>query len=265
MEAIMHSRTVLLVILMMLAASVVAHAGHYEMMRPGEIQAAVDQGQPLLIPIGVLEYHGPQNPIGLDALICQGIADRVQKEIPCVVTPTFFFNATGSWAGGLREGEIELDGPTIYQFAKPILKAFFAQGWKRIYIILAHQGWNSVTGTAWQMAAGEVVLEHAREKAGPGWFDKMDVVGEDLWQRIQCVYPSQFAKSGYGGHGGKGETSAMLSLYPETVDLKALEGQANLPRWAADANEATAEQGDAVTQAIVAGWVKEIQKLGQPK
>ena len=62
----------------------------YEMMRPGQIGEAVRRGLPLLMPVGVLEYHGHQNPVGVDALIAQGIAHRVEQKMECVVAPTIF-------------------------------------------------------------------------------------------------------------------------------------------------------------------------------
>jgi creatinine amidohydrolase len=243
--------------LAVLAGSVPAHGGCYEEMRPGEIRAAIAAGQALLIPVGVLEFHGEQNPVGVDALICQGIARRVEEQTPCVVAPTFFFGHTGNWAGGIKEGEIDIDGKTIYAHAKPILKAFHDQGWKRIYVMIHHQGPGGVTWAAWQMAAREVIDESARAAKGDGWHPYADT--HKVFARIAVVSDSQFSSTGYPGHGGRGETSAMLSLYPHTVDLSVLAGKPQ-PRWNQDAPEATAKEGAEIREKIVAAWVKHLRE-----
>lgn len=116
----------------------------------------------MLIPVGVLEYHGPQNPLGTDALICQGIIHPVAE---------------------LRSG---------------------------------------------------------------------------VFGRISVVSDSEFSSVGYGGHGGRDETAAMMYLCPGTVDLD--ERKKETPAWAADATEATAELGEKFAKTIVASWVKELGK-----
>lgn len=230
----------------------------YEMMRPGQIQEAVKSGLPLLMPAGVLEYHGPQNPTGVDALISQGIAHLVEKEVDCVVAPTIFYGYTGNWAAGVDKGEIHIEGDALYGFVKPVIKAFLRQGWRKIYIIIHHQGPSGVTQLSFQRAATEAIFEHGRELGGDGWFEAVDG-NQGFFNRIVVVGDSVFAGAGYGGHGGKDETDAMMFLYPDTVDLKELNKADKLPRWAADAHEATREEGERIGRAIVDAWVKELK------
>ncbi len=231
----------------------------YELMRPGQIQDAVTRGAPLLIPTGVLEYHGPQNPIGVDALIAQGIAHRVAAEVDCVVAPTVFYGYTGRWAGGVKAGEIHLEGDELYPFVRPMLKAFHDQGWKRIYIILHHQGPTGVTWLTYQRAATELAMEEGHRLGGDGWSEATNLPS-NLWSRIRVVGDAAFSKQGYGGHGGKGETMAMQFLYPETVALSELTPTNKLPHWAADAGQADPKEAEAIGKAIIAGWVKELTK-----
>jgi creatinine amidohydrolase len=231
----------------------------YVRMRPGQIREAITNGLALLMPIGVLEYHGQHNPIGLDALLAEGIAKRVAKEVPCVLAPTQFYGYSGEWAGGIREGEIHIGGDALYGYVKPILKAFYNQGWRRVYVICHHQGTRGVTMMSYQRAATEAAVEFARERYGPGWSEAPDVP-KDVFRRIMVVGDAEFSKIGYAGHGGKGETQAMLCLCPGTVDLSVW-SKANDSRWAQDSDQATAEEGERIARAIVAGWKEELTKV----
>jgi creatinine amidohydrolase/Fe(II)-dependent formamide hydrolase-like protein len=228
----------------------------YELMRPGQIQDAIKRGLPLLIPVGVLEYHGPQSPVGTDALISQGIVNMVAKEVECVAAPTMFYGYTGQWAGGIEKGEIHIEGNALYLHVKPIVKAYFEQGWRRIYIICHHQGPKGVTMLSYQQAATEAAMEHGQAHGGMGWSEVRHLY-PNVFERIAVVSDSEFSPRAYGGHGGKDETAAMMYLYPETVDLSELDKQKN-PSWAADAHEATAAYGEEIAKAIVASWKKEL-------
>ena len=230
----------------------------YEMMRPGEIQDAVKKGLPLLIPVGVLEYHGPQNPVGTDALISQGIAHCVAKEVECVVAPTLFYGFTGQWAGGIDKGEIHVEGGPLYGYVKPILKAFYEQGWRRIYVICHHQGPKGVTMLSYQRAATEAAMEHGLANGGVGWSESRALY-PNVFSRIAVVGDSEFSAQGYGGHGGNDETSAMMYFCPDTVDLGEL-AKRKPESWAADAHKATAQHGEKIAKAIVASWKRELTK-----
>ena len=156
----------------------------YELMRPSQIREAIEKGLPLLFPVGVLEYHGPQNPVGTDTLIAQGIAFLVEKEFQCVVAPTLFYGYTGEWAAGVEEGEIHVDGDGLYQYVKPILKAFYRQGWRRIYVLCHHQGSQGVTMLSYQRAATEAAIEYGLEHGGRGW-SKVPTLRQGVFERVR--------------------------------------------------------------------------------
>ena len=242
----------------------------YEMMRPGQIQDAIRRRLPLLMPVGVLEYHGHQNPVGTDALIAQGIVHRIEARTECVVAPTVFYGYTGEWAADERLGEIHIDGDALYAFAKPILKAFLGQGWPSIYVICHHQGPQGVTMLTYQRAATEAAFECAREQAGPGWFrqanwhDDDNRLAEIAFHTFHVVGDAAYSTEGYPGHGGCGETSAMLFLYPETVDLGELAGMDPRPYWAKDAEESSEECGRRIGEAIIDSWVARLAADRQP-
>ncbi len=232
----------------------------YEMMRPGQIQEAIRKRLPLLVPVGVIEYHGHQNPVGTDALICQGLAHEIERRIECVIAPTIFYGYTGEWAADEKLGEIHIGGDALYGFVKPILKAFFRQGWHRVYVICHHQGPQGVTQLSYQRAATESAMELAREESGAGWYrDHNKGLAPRWFATMRVVSDSEFAP-GFGGHGGKDETSAMMYFYPESVDITELKRMKPMPYWAKDAPQASAEHGRAIAEKLVQSWVERLEK-----
>jgi creatinine amidohydrolase/Fe(II)-dependent formamide hydrolase-like protein len=237
-------------------------AMRYELMRPGQIRGAIERRWPLLIPVGVIEYHGLHNPVGVDALIVQGLAHELDRRVECVVAPTIFYGYTGEWAGDERLGEIHVDGEGLYRFAKPILKAFFKQGWRRIYVICHHQGPWGVTHLSYQRAATESAMEVAREEHGAEWWrTSRDGLDPRWFETFHVVTDAEYAAgAGYGGHGGRDETSAMLHFHPDTVDLKELGRMDPLPFWAADAGAASAAHGRAVAERLLEAWAARLRR-----
>ena len=113
-----------------------------------------------------------------------------------------------------------------------------------------------------QRAATEAAMEYGLDRGGVGW-SKVPELRGDVFQRMSVVSDSQFSSIGYGGHGGRDETAAMMYLCPGTVDLKALKKER--PAWAADAHEATVELGGRIAKAIVAGWVNTLKRERTPR
>ena len=64
----------------------------------------------------------------------------------------------------------------------------------------------------------------------------------------------------YGGHGGKDETSAMMHLYPDTVDISELKKMEPMPYWAEDAKDASSEHGRIIAEKIISSWVGHLKQ-----
>ncbi len=50
----------------------------YELMLPHQIRAAIAANTPVVLPIGVLEYHGEHLPLGMDTLAVTRMLDRLE-------------------------------------------------------------------------------------------------------------------------------------------------------------------------------------------
>jgi creatinine amidohydrolase/Fe(II)-dependent formamide hydrolase-like protein len=58
-------------------------------MLPHQIRAAIDGRWPIILPLGVLEYHGEHMAVGMDTLAVTGILEILEKETNLVILPPF--------------------------------------------------------------------------------------------------------------------------------------------------------------------------------
>src|SRR5208282_4106279 len=59
----------------------------YELMRPAQIRQAIQERRSVVLPLGVLEYHGEHLPVGMDTLAVTGILEILEKEMDLVILP----------------------------------------------------------------------------------------------------------------------------------------------------------------------------------
>ena len=91
----------------------------YEMMLPHQIRAAIEARWPVVLPLGVLEYHGEHMSVGMDTLAVTGILDILDREMNLVILPPFYYGAA-SYAvePPERSGTLHVDAEALVPFAK---------------------------------------------------------------------------------------------------------------------------------------------------
>ena len=63
----------------------------YHMLRPAEIVERRKKCPVAYIPIGTLEWHGPQNPVGSDTLQAEGLAVLCARKGGGLVFPSLYY------------------------------------------------------------------------------------------------------------------------------------------------------------------------------
>ena len=66
-----------------------------EELLPHELEATLRACPAVYLPLGTIEYHGPQNPCGLDALKAEGICQRACYRSGGVLAPTLYWGTGG--------------------------------------------------------------------------------------------------------------------------------------------------------------------------
>ena len=227
----------------------------YEMMLPHQIRAAIEARWPVVLPLGVLEYHGEHMAVGMDTLAVTGVLDILEKEMNLVILPPFYYGAA-SYAvePPERTGTLHVDAEALVPFAKAMFQGLLRIGFRNIHVIIHHQTENFLAGMptdlAFKFAARQAIFAFLERERGEGWWgnEKMadyyaqQSAGDDPFNWIKA-HPlmTPDAMDGYPfDHAGEGETSLMMALSPEAVDLSRLSED----KWfARSARQASVERG----------------------
>ena len=240
---------------------------YLKQMRPYQLRQAVESRYPLLVPAGCIETHGPHMAIGHDTIIVEEICARIAEQANVVIAPSFDYGPTGYALGGPADGTIDPDYAAFGAHVKAILRNFLEMGFRKIYVIIMHQGMEAPLALAFKKAAAELTFERVLENGYPrGWWGNralMEEVGP-IWGRIEAqpmILPAASPPAG-GDHAGYNETSFLLATRPELVEQGKLDEDAP---WYCRENEeknswtANAEHGRAMVDAVVKAWVTKIQ------
>ena len=177
----------------------------------------------VFLPAGALEQHGPHLPMGCDAIFAEAIAARAAAALDGLVLPPLAYgykSQARSGGGQTFPGTTSLDGQTLTATVRDILRELARHGVRRVVVVNGH------VENQWFLTEGiELAL---RENGLTG--GNLRVVRCEYWNYTpQAVLESLYAGPFPGvdlEHAALIETSMMLALHPELVDVAALPGDA---------------------------------------
>jgi creatinine amidohydrolase len=158
-----------------------------------------------LLPVGATEQHGPHLPTGTDSIVATLLCDEVSRRTGALVLPVIslgasFFHGT-AFSGTLSATPEELSG----QVRRTVEWATYS-GVRRLLLVNAHVG---------NVAALAIAGDHLR-------LEREDVrVGVANWWEIDEWVAAQVSSDSEDWHANRAETSLMLALSPEMVDMSA--------------------------------------------
>lgn len=235
----------------------------YELMFPDQIRRAIDAGIPVVMAVGVMEYHSEHCCVGVDTLVVTRALEMLEKQMEIVIFPPFVYG-TASYAVSPpeRKGTINISSHTVYLFAKELFINLLRIGFNNIHLIIHHQSENFKAGMptdlALRLAAKEATFEFLETKHGPGWWgnEQMQDYYQQhaqsnnpfYWIQIHPFIDESSQKLFPIDHAGKQETSLMMAFCPEGVDMKRHSGE----HWyAQSAKQANQEYADKAQQRIL--------------
>lgn len=177
----------------------------------------------IFLPVGALEQHGPHLPMGCDAILSATMAARVADALDGLVLPAISYgykSQARSGGGQLFPGTTSLDGATLTGMVRDILREVARHGARRVVIVNGH------VENQWFLTEGiDLAL---RDLVG---LDKpLKVVRCEYWNYTpQDVLESMFEGAFPGvdlEHAALLETSMMLALQPQLVDVDAIPADA---------------------------------------
>ncbi len=227
-----------------------------------EAEKAIKNYQVALIALGArTKEHGPHLLLKNDYLLAEYLMKRVSREVPVLVLPTLQY---GYYPAFLEyPGSISIGAETFKNFVADICRSMHGYGMKKFYVL------NTGVSTVGP-------LQRAAEELAP--------LGIKLRflniLEVDRNLPAGLLRQEGGTHADEGETSMMLEVAPETVDMsKAVkdfdprpgrrgltrkpDGAGNYSRSGVygDPTLATKEKGRIIVEATVGEVVRQVREL----
>ncbi|WP_219417225.1 creatininase [Pseudonocardia nigra] len=171
----------------------------------------------VLLPTGATEQHGPHMPLGVDAMLARAVCAAVADDVDALVAPAFCYGYKSqprSGGGNHRIGTTSLSAQALILQTHDVVIELFRHGIRKVAVVNGHfenyqflyEGLDLAVRTARLLG-----MEDSRAMLLSYW----DHVDDET---LRAVFPDGF--HGWDiEHGGVLETSLMLRLHPEKVDM----------------------------------------------
>jgi creatinine amidohydrolase len=187
-------------------------------LRLGELTspafAALSPKPPLLVPVGIVEEHGPHLPLDTDTIQAVATCEAAAERIGAMVAPAIAYGNCSSTRN--FPGSFSLSFDTVRAIAKDVLLDCVRHGIGTVAFVSGHAGGAHMR--ALKLAAEEVVADHPHMRV----FVLSDY---ELVGGLDAPFPK------WDGHAGGLETSRMLALRPDLVKGTAAAHKVEFPEF----------------------------------
>lgn len=174
------------------------------------VREYLQRKQSIIIPMGVIEQHGYHLPLCTDAVIASELAWRIGRKTDILVAPVIY----SSFSGGGLPGTINISPAVMSLVVSDELISLAAQGFRKIYIFLAHGGSENARA-----------LDNALQlllRNNPTFKDVMVALIPN-WRFGYKDGPRRTGQMAHDWHAGWIETSLMMALRPDLVRIDEME------------------------------------------
>ena len=236
----------------------------FELMLPYQIKEAITKNTPIVLPIGVMEYHGEHMAVGMDTLAVTRSLDKLESQMEVVILPPFSYGAA-SYAVARPEGSgtLHVDAEVLAPLAEQIFTGLLRIGFRNIHGVVHHQTENFSAGMptdlAFKIGARQAIFKFLEHIKGEAWWGAQDMrdyyakqqSGSDPfnWIKLHPLMDAEIIKNYIFDHAGEGETSLLMALAPEGVEMDRV--SENTTWYTQSAVNSSSDKGDAVTLQIV--------------
>jgi len=232
----------------------------YELLLPQEFESRLAHRPVGYLPLGTLEWHGEQGALGSDFLQSRCLFRRAAQRFGGVVFPPLWLGPDGIVH---REGDVDLIGMDGAKVTTPnrqlpgslywVPKGFFLM---MVECILAQA---KRAGFLCMVADGHGPSRRAWGEMADAWERQFDLKLISADRDFPGEWRTQM------DHAGRNETSILMAVSPDLVDLSRLPADRN--QWpqgvgGEDPRDATAEYGEELLEATVALIGKKLDELG---
>jgi creatinine amidohydrolase len=204
-----------------------------EHMHPHQIDEAMGACPVLFQPLGTIEWHGVHNVVGLDAVKAHHLCVRAAQRGGGVVAPALFGGVGGMDEPHtfVMEPENDVHSVLLRAWVDRLCREAVRQGFRAVIILTGHYG------AAQQIVVRDLAVRASRSLGVP-------VLGTP-------EYILALDEGYLGDHAAWGETSLMLYLDPDSVDLSRLGEPPHRGVGGRDPREATRADGERIAETII--------------
>jgi creatinine amidohydrolase/Fe(II)-dependent formamide hydrolase-like protein len=179
-----------------------------------EVKREIEAGRDTIVfALGAVEQHGHHLPLGTDSMLGDEVSRAVAERLDAFHAPTMRVGCSGHHLA--FPGTMSVEQESFEALVGDVVRGWARHGFARIVLIPTHGG-------------NFGPLRAAVERLAP--VEGVTVIAvDDLTLLVEATIgvgeKLGIAPSEAGAHGGEAETSMMLALYPEFVDMdRALPG-----------------------------------------
>ena len=175
-----------------------------ELTSPDFITAVEKSARTCVIPLGIIEKHGPHMPLGTDLIDIREVVIRAAEEEFAIIFPPFYFGQI--YEAKQQPGTVAYSPHTVLTVLHETCDEIHRNGIEKIILVSGHGGNNSLLPYFCQMQL-EKQKDYAvflfRPEDSEEYQDKLNEMRQTDWD----------------GHAGETETSLMLAHRPDLVHL----------------------------------------------
>ena len=248
----------------------------YHMLRPAQIVERRKECPVVYIPIGTIEWHGVHNPVGADTLQAEGIAIRCAQKGGGLVFPPLYYGESRSES--LMEAnakdkcliaeKMELPPENFNPDRMPFTPTDQVLNYNKLLLHILAEAETLGFKVGILVAGHYPLIDHARaailqfNQRGHSRYHGMLAWAFVDYLLIKDQYDCA------GDHAAGWETSHMMALHPETVDLSLLPAKGETLIGVGGKMhpmDATADFGEEIIEKVVDVAVKEVlHRLSSP-
>jgi creatinine amidohydrolase len=175
-----------------------------EMTNP-EVEVFLRDHDTVIVPIGSTEQHGPHGPLLTDVLVPTEVARRVAPRVGAVVAPPVNYGLSYPHVG--FTGVVHLRIPTFMALVEDVAVGLAVIGFRRIVFLNGHYD-------------NTYAIAYACANASPRLPDEAVAFPINYWDGMTADEAGEFFGPTTGLHANRGETSAVLAIDPDLVDME---------------------------------------------
>ncbi len=180
-------------------------------------EAMTQSDSTCILPLGILEKHGPHAPMGSDMIVARNLALEAAKEEYAVVFPEFYFGQI--YEAKHIGGTFALSSELVWDILKATVDEIGRNGFKKIILVNGHGGNNNLLPYFVQSQ-----LESKKDYVTYLYNTPSDP------EQAQKVNEMRKSNASTDMHGGEGETSILLHLRPDLVKLETTDEESGADR-----------------------------------